>query len=457
MTFPRRNSRASRPSRFRPTLDRLEGRALMATAGVLDTSFGAAGAFTLRATPPASTTPGLGSLQQVQVEPDGSIVAAGMTYGGSSPTIGLIHLSASGVLDTSFGTDGLAQVPDPTSVPGSPAFLLFVQSNGQILVFGGQTGGSNTPAFVERLNANGMPDTTFGTDGVVTFNQATVGISGAVFSHATLQANDQLVVAGYSPISSAADSPDQATVVRLTTSGSLDSTFGTGGVATVPGNSSSTPPNSFTEAVAIQPNGQIVIAGALDLPLGGGSTSPYTPELIRLNADGSQDTTLSGQTGGIVASGLQVPFAMTVEPDGSLVVFGTTNFENLSPFPSSGITLVSPDGALLTSASGYGTVADAPNTAQVVAMANGDVVVSGVNGGFSAFRLTPSLHPDYTFGVNNFGVASVNVPLPPLPPGSYVAESNAEGLTVAPNGQILLVGGAQQEDRRLRDTSPSSG
>ena len=219
-----------------------------------------------------------------------------------------------------------------------------------------------------------------------------------------------------------------------------DSTFGTGGVATVPGNSSSTPPNSFSEAVAIQPNGQIVIAGALDLPLGGGSNSQYTPDLIRLNANGSQDTTLA--QAGIVASGLQVPFAMTVEPDGNLLApSSASNFESLSPFPSSGITLVSPDGCS-TSASGYGTVPDAPKTAQVVAMANGDVVVSGVTGSFSAFRLTPSLHPDYTFGVNNYGVASVNVPLPPLPPGSYVAESNAEGLTVAPNGQILLVGGA---------------
>ena len=182
MTFLRRYPRPSRPSRFRPTLDRLEGRALMATAGALDTSFGAAGAFTLRATSPASTTSGLGSLQQVQVEPDGSIVAAGMTYGGSSPAIDVIHLSASGTLDTSFGADGMAQVPDPADVLGGPSFLLFVQSNGQILVFGEQTSTSTTPAFVERLNANGTLDTTFGIDGVVTFNQATVGISGAVFS-----------------------------------------------------------------------------------------------------------------------------------------------------------------------------------------------------------------------------------------------------------------------------------
>jgi uncharacterized delta-60 repeat protein len=85
--------------------------------------------------------------------------------------------------------------------------------------------------------------------------------------------------------------------------GGLDPTFGTGGIVTTYIGSS----NSFANAVAIQSDGKIVVAG--------------TPLLVRYNSDGSLDTTF-GTNGFVTNSGIDRGMDLVIQPDGKIVVVG---------------------------------------------------------------------------------------------------------------------------------------
>ena len=130
--------------------------------------------------------------------------------------------------------------------------------------------------------AAGDLDTSFGNDGKVFTNLG----SGTEFtSDAALQANGKIVVAGVNaPV---AGSPDFA-VLRYDRIGTLDPTFGTGGVVLTDIASSF----DFAHAVAIQPNGKIVVAG--------NAGSDFA--LARYNADGSLDSSFG--SGGKVVTDL---------------------------------------------------------------------------------------------------------------------------------------------------------
>jgi uncharacterized delta-60 repeat protein len=94
---------------------------------------------------------------------------------------------------------------------------------------------------------NGTPDGGFGTNGIVTIDFGSLAdlVGGAV-----LQADAKIVVAGYS------QSDEDVAVVRLNANGSPDATFGTAGRANVDFGVA-----TFGNAVALQKNGRIVVAG----------------------------------------------------------------------------------------------------------------------------------------------------------------------------------------------------
>ena len=114
---------------------------------------------------------------------------------------------------------------------------------------------------VTRLNADGTPDRGFGTNGA-----ATVDFGGTTFATAAaLLANGKIVVAGVGA--------SQPAVARLQPGGTLDTTFGAGGKATVPGTI------AHIEGMALQANGRIVIAGT------NGLGTPWDVGIARLDND----------------------------------------------------------------------------------------------------------------------------------------------------------------------------
>src|SRR5262245_1191898 len=159
---------------------------------------------------------------------------------------------------------------------------------------------------VHRYHANGTLDASFGTGGVV--------ITPAEFNSdaksVAVQADGKIVVVGYS-------NPQQQnydfTVVRYNPDGSLDTSFNcTGKVITSFGN------GSAALKVILQPDGKIVALGGAST----GITSAFA--LVRYNADGSLDSGfgVGGKVIHAVSSGSSGIFDAVLQPDGKIVATG---------------------------------------------------------------------------------------------------------------------------------------
>jgi uncharacterized delta-60 repeat protein len=163
--------------------------------------------------------------RSVIVLPDGRILVAA-TATAATPVIVVARLSAAGVLDTTFGTGGLATVT--TSGGGIRLGHAAVQSDGRI-VLAGTHPGTTDAGILARLTANGQDDAGFGSGG-----QSRVLLGGAPtrLDDVAIDAADRIVVAGWRASSGGAGAKGQLTLARYTAAGALDRTYGTGGTPT---------------------------------------------------------------------------------------------------------------------------------------------------------------------------------------------------------------------------------
>jgi uncharacterized delta-60 repeat protein len=144
---------------------------------------------------------------------------------------------AAGELDAKFSKDGKVTVAFPAENAGStgpryslpfeftPGHLQMVQAPGGKLVVAGA-------GKIVQFLANGEPDTSFGVDGVVTVPRP----PGAVFvlAGAAVDSQGRIVLAGLARPVPTNSTPDpvlsSAAVMRFTPTGSLDTSFGSGGM-----------------------------------------------------------------------------------------------------------------------------------------------------------------------------------------------------------------------------------
>lgn len=198
-----------------------------------------------------------------------------------------------GDLDATFGNNGKVVVSNPTD-------FIKQDRNGKIIV------GGTYNFTVSRYNADGSPDTLFGINGTTSAN---VGVS-QTFGIA-VQPNRKIISVGFARITTNFD----FAVVRYNANGTLDSSFGTNGVVLTQFGSSTSQAN----AVSIQPDGKIVVAGF------GNNDAANGPKILvaRYNPNGTLDESF-GQSGKVVATiGTQdFPFALTLQTDGKIVVGG---------------------------------------------------------------------------------------------------------------------------------------
>jgi uncharacterized delta-60 repeat protein len=182
---------------FRPGFQRLEGRLLL-TGGRLDTSFGGAGTGSYVAQLPSE--PGLTDASLVGVESDGSVLIGGpATTASGTNTFGVVHLTANGTLDTSFGDDGEADVVLPSGFNLSEdPFSLLVQPDNKVLLlseaFTDQSGVETNYDVIARFDADGQSDPTFGTNGVLVLNTYALSPYFYAATLAALQPNGQIVL-----------------------------------------------------------------------------------------------------------------------------------------------------------------------------------------------------------------------------------------------------------------------
>lgn len=207
-----------------------------------------------RLTASGALDPTFGTAGKTAVDFGGDDFAAAMArhangrilLAGRSTTAGAVvaRLRSNGVIDPDFGGG------DGRVVVGTGSLsAVIVQPDRKILVAG--NAGGSAQMTVTRLRTNGDPDTTFDGDGTASIDFGPLADAG---NDATLQTDGRIVVAGYTQ---AANSPPA--VARLNANGSPDTTFGGGdGKVTIDFG-----PATFMNAVALQPNGRIVVAGQM--------------------------------------------------------------------------------------------------------------------------------------------------------------------------------------------------
>jgi uncharacterized delta-60 repeat protein len=222
----------------------------------------------------------------VKIQPDGKIMLTGDREQGDDYDFALARYNADGTLDSSF--DGGGKVT--TDFGGDDvAITVSLQSNGKLLAVG-YTGDSDKSilkydAAIARYNANGVIDTSLDGDGKLISD---VGFPNSTARAMAIQSDGKTVVAGYTFNGVNND----FSVVRYTTDGFLDPTFDGDGRVLVPIYEG----NDVANAIAIQPNGKIVVAGSAH----NGVNNDFA--FIRLNTDGSLDGSFG--LGGKVAIGI---------------------------------------------------------------------------------------------------------------------------------------------------------
>lgn len=283
----------------------------IAQDGSLDTSFGTGGIVT--------TTVGAvdflnlaGNAYPVAIQSDGKIVVAGKSYNGLNYDFGIVRYNDNGSLDTTFGTNGKVITDFGNDLPKSIA----IQSDGKIIVGGVNFSSSTVKFALVRYTTNGSLDTTFDTDGKVTTSFS----SGDCHAYSlALQSDGKIVLVGDGRNGSGALG---FATIRYNTDGSLDTTFGTNGkVSTVFGTAGST--NDTANAVAIQNDGKIVVAGLSYLQTPGVSRFAA----LRYNTDGSLDTSFDND--GMLTTSFGAfndeATSLAIQNDGKLVIGGNSS------------------------------------------------------------------------------------------------------------------------------------
>ncbi|MER7466539.1 calcium-binding protein [Streptomyces sp. NPDC097981] len=269
------------------------------TNGSLDTTFGTGGKVT---TDFGGTDAAFG----VVVQPNGKIVTAGYSdAGGTASDFALARYNTDGSLDTTFGTGGKVTTDFGTG-RNDVANGVALQTNGKIVAVGSSALGTANDFALARYNTNGSLDTAFGTGGKVITD---FGGDGDIASAVALQTNGQIVAAGLSNSSGTFD----FALARYNTNGSLDPTFGTGGTVTTSFGGT----NNWAFGVKVQSDGKIVAAGFSN------SSGSFDFALARYNTNGSLDPTFG--TGGTVTTdfgGFDIAFGVAVQTNGQIVVAG---------------------------------------------------------------------------------------------------------------------------------------
>ena len=248
-----------------------------------------------------------GTIFDMYTQIDDKIVVGGafLSYSGSSTsTSRLMRINPNGNQDLTYNTGtGL----------NNPATRVLVRGSGTVVVIGSFTTYSGSASSqIVQTNSNGTRDTTFNVG---------VGTNSSALTFAT-QSDDKLIAGGNFTSYSGSGT---VRLIRINTDGTKDTTFNIGGA-----------PNATVNAVAIQPDGKIIVGGSFTSYSGSASN-----RLMRINTDGTKDTTFNVGTG---LSATPSDNGITIGPDGIIYCIGA--FLSYSGSISNGIVAVNTDGTI---------------------------------------------------------------------------------------------------------------
>lgn len=366
------------------------------------------------------------------------VIAVGLAFDGANSNAAIACYDwVTGLPVAAFGGTGKVTL----NLGGDEDFQSVVFQPGNKIVAGGSSDGGGDAEFaLVRFLTNGSFDPSFGSSGLVLTDF--FGEGDACYDLA-VQADGKILAGGVATSGGAG----RFTIVRYTPEGSLDTSFGSGGkvFVTFPGFSS-----ADCEKIAVLPDGKIV---------GVGNVSSDAIALVRLNPDGSLDTTF-GSGGTVVTAGTGAGFldgipGLVLQGDGKILVMGR-GFKVIRVRQNGTLDTAFGQGGSTTVDFGKGFNYAAGATIR----ANGTVVVAG------------SISP--TFGTGDFAIASLKTAqgdarvgtTPKVPRGSDVYNTTGAGqsqsVAISRGGGTKTVFVGIQNDTATRDSfkikgTPSNG
>lgn len=252
---------------------------------------------------------------------------------------------------------------------------LALQSDGKVVAVGATFSSWSSPSTRDiglvRYNTDGTLDDGFSTDGEVVIDVDGDEDRGRAV---VLQDDDKILVAGRVHISG----QDDVLVMRFNADGTFDSSFGSDGVVTIDFHGF----DDQARDLFLQADGKIVVAG--ERTASDGSTSSLA--VVRLNTDGTLDTSFDGDGKAVVDFGGPRAFALNlvIQLDGRLVVVGAAETggggQSTRDFA---VARLNPDGSLDTSFDDDGKqtedIGGDLDQAQALGMeSDGDIVLAGL-------------------------------------------------------------------------------
>jgi len=304
-------------------------------------------------------------------QPDGKIIAVGSSF--TTPgSITVIRYNADGTPDSTFGSGGITVTSLPSA--DASAFAATLQADGKLLVAGRScplSGGSSFLLLRYHTNSNGITGTA-GTLDTAGFNLPLGYMVTPILSGTDTSAN-AVALSGANILVAGHSKIGGRFVIALaqyTAGGALDTTsgFGSGtGIVTTPIGSL----DADAAALAVQGDGKIVAAG-----LAGNAVSQiWDVALLRYNTNGTLDLPFGGTNTGMVVTDIgsssNYANAVALQTDGKIVVVGNAFVNSFAGTSDIAVLRYNTDGSLDTT--GFGS----PNgyvTTSVGAFDNGFAV-----------------------------------------------------------------------------------
>ena len=262
----------------------------------------------------------------IALQSDGKIVVVGLAILFARRDFAIARYNTDGSLDDGSPSDSTPAdifgtdgkvILSFTGIIDSVRSVAIQPADNKIIVAGGAASTATLDFALARYETDGTLDPTFGNGGIVTTD---FNHMWDVIADIALQPDGRIVAAGVTQGSG----PTEIAIARDNTDGSLDKSFGSGGQIIT--EFAEGTPGNFATAVALQPaDGKIVVGGFIDK----GNIPTQINEAFaaaRYNTDGTPDTSFDedGRTVTDIRGAEDGANDVLIQPDGNIVLVGSS-------------------------------------------------------------------------------------------------------------------------------------
>lgn len=280
------------------------------------------------------------SVRSFALQSTDAIIILGSSSNHPGKTI-VCRYTADGNLDNTFGVNGSSIL----SVPANTYLLTVKIDKDNVITLIGQAESDHTDqsaAVVMHLDSSGKTDTGFGNNGLTKIHfKSTIHINDII----ARPDGKIIAVGGKTNHNDVGYIFDTVVVTAYNNDGSPDKNFnGTGLLMFVPPDSVNLYTGAWAQAVALQPDGKIIIAGSICDHQSHGRWTFGNYAVWRLNKNGAFDSTF-GKKGAVFIDVLtyEIISGLAIDANGKIIISGTSGSTDLI-YPSIAIARINADG-----------------------------------------------------------------------------------------------------------------